>query len=43
MTKVDTFIKCENCGKSFKRNTIWHRFCRKECRLIAWIRRQMNE
>ena len=43
MAKGDIFIKCGNCGKQFKRNTIWHRFCCQRCRLIAWIKAQVQE
>ncbi len=27
---------CSNCGKPFKRNRQWQRFCSATCRMAAW-------
>jgi hypothetical protein len=33
---------CENCGANYEVQKHWQRFCSRQCRLEAWVLRQIE-
>lgn len=41
--RVKPLTPCQTCGNMFKKSMPWHLHCCKRCRLIAWIKAQVQE